>query len=137
MSFDWKENYGVANDVSVASKSLKAGKKEAYQRTAINRAYYAAFKEAEELLIRRKLIDPVDEAFNLENQGGSHQRVIRALSNHRAREARRAGELLMDMKSARIKADYQKQLDNNTPIERLVQDTINNAKEVLKLLRVL
>jgi uncharacterized protein (UPF0332 family) len=137
MSFEWKENLGVANDVSVASKSLKAGKKEAYQRTAINRAYYAVFKEAEELLIRRKLIEPVDEAFNLENQGGSHQRVIRVLNNHRAREARRAGELLMDMKSARVKADYQKELNDPRPIEQLMQDTITNANEVLKLLRVL
>jgi uncharacterized protein (UPF0332 family) len=137
MSFEWKEYLELAKDLSVASKSLKAGKKEAYERAAISRAYYGVFKLAEELLVRRELLEPLADLEQSDILGGSHSRVLRVFKTHRAREGQLVGFLLQEMKKARVLADYHSQFGDGTSAEEYMKDTITNANEVLKLLRIL
>ena len=78
--------------LEVARALIKGDPSEAYLRTAVGRAYYAAFLQAR-------------DAAGLRNEGsGIHEEVIKHYSNRK--DQRIVGNRLSDLRKVRNRADY-------------------------------
>jgi uncharacterized protein (UPF0332 family) len=80
------------------AQELAEGPREAHQRSAISRAYYAAFHSVCEVLRRNSINIP-------ENPGG-HMVAIRCLDYSRDANLAQAGSKLGTLRSSRRHADY-------------------------------
>jgi hypothetical protein len=97
-------------------------------RSAINRAYYAAYGEAREFAIGRGL--------NMQSGGQSHDRVWQFLRRgggypqvwERA-AAKAVGDLGIELRAMRVQADY---FRTNSPSEADVQRAVSLANLVVK-----
>lgn len=96
MKFDWKEFLSVAKENFMRCQNLQTVdmRAEALCRTAISRAYYAAFHEA------KSFVD-----FEVQT-GGAHEKVIKALRASDDKNTRRIGNDLDKLRKLRIRADY-------------------------------
>ncbi len=105
------------------------GDRQAYWRTAVGRAYYAAYG-----LVRKSLIQKHSHAFG---KSGKHGKMMRAFladsGNSRLNEVGQWMKLLME---SRVKADYQWQATSNLE-EAEVEDAIDAANAVLLLIQQL
>jgi uncharacterized protein (UPF0332 family) len=132
VKFDWKEYLAVAKRLLAEYETQP--NKEANLRTAVSRAYYASFKTAEEFLLRKNEISPIDEDDDEEQRIGSHWRVIRAFAYSRNRHRKQIGEALIRMRFDRESADYHAEFRGN--LLDAVNDVIDQAQYVINALKV-
>lgn len=86
-------------DFNTLAGELASAKGAAKVRSAISRAYYAAFHVGAQTL--RKL------GFSIGKGAGGHGEVARCFQNSSDPDTVRAAEILRDLHSVRIRADYQ------------------------------
>jgi uncharacterized protein (UPF0332 family) len=143
MSFDWSHYLTLANKLAVEANTLPEGEKEAALRTAISRAYYAAFKKAEEFLLLKNEIDPIKRSSRRripagtfdDTNPGSHLRVIFAFQNSRSQDRIRIGRLLDILKYYRENADYQRPYETSKSLEDDLAEALEKARTVLTYLK--
>ena len=120
--------------LELASK-LADSDKEEYQRTAISRAYYAAFCETREWLERHQGV-----SFDARHRS-VHSQVWSALTNPdpnlklgrgSQRIRKQASSAGTRLKTKRLRADYEKQF--KSIIKNDVQQSLKDAKTVIKCL---
>jgi hypothetical protein len=115
VAFHWAEYLALAKELS-----QKGG--DAAARSAISRAYYAAFNIASRHRGAR---------FAVATQGGSHAVVWKALTNSGNKDWRTAGNKGKDLLEIRRQADY----DDEVPgLIRMMHVTIASAEQILSLL---
>lgn len=119
MSFDWRKLVDVAN-------YLKSKNTEEALRSAISRAYYAAFHIA-------LAFCETHTAFKKTSGANDHRLVPDALKVHNDKNIRRAGRSLIRLKTNRWRADYHdhylNNLKNDTTISIQLTDDIVGALE--------
>jgi uncharacterized protein (UPF0332 family) len=144
MSLDWADVLLYAEKLATYAATLAQTdkEKEIVQRTAINRAYYSAFKKAEEFLILKNEIDPIKKPNpNRQAQSedvervGSHWRVIRMFKQSRSPDRKRIGFLLQSLKFYRENADYNNPYETTIGIEKELEDVLHKARTVLTYLK--
>jgi uncharacterized protein (UPF0332 family) len=114
--FDWAEYFELA-------KELAQRQDEASQRSAISRAYYAAFCSARNRLRGQIVIPQTSEA---------HSMVWNQFQESPAREQRQIGQLGRRLRHARTEADY----DDSVPeLPKVVENAIATAGKLLSILR--
>jgi uncharacterized protein (UPF0332 family) len=96
MSFNWSEYLGLAQQL--AGKSQISATQESRLRSAISRAYYAAFIQARNYLRDR-------DGISIPNQQ-THQYVIQQFKNSDDNLRQEIGECLERLRFRRNKADY-------------------------------
>lgn len=110
--------------VDAAADSLELGESadghEAHIRTAIGRAYYAAYHAARALAEENRLPKS--------SRGGSHERLIRTFTGNCDKKWKRMGNQLQQMKQFRTRADYDL---HSTLTARDARLTLRQASEVL------
>lgn len=97
MSFDWTEYLYLAQDL--AGQGVTAPTEEAKLRSAISRAYYAAFCKARNHLRDR-------EGRYIPQTGKAHRCVRDTFKSSHDRRRKRIGENLSRLGADRVKADY-------------------------------
>jgi uncharacterized protein (UPF0332 family) len=97
MSFDWSEYLNLAWEL--AGRPKKASNQEAKLRSAISRAYYAAYRTA-----RNYLRD--NEGYNSFDADNSHKNVIDKFRLANDEKRIEIGKNLAFLRTARNKADY-------------------------------
>ncbi len=116
----------TGDDFIALADKLGSNQDEASLRSAVSRAYYGAFHLAREFLeaIRR----PVPRNVN------AHVEVARQLQRSGQRDAYRAGSLLGDLHSKRIKADYRldDQRVGTIPFTELCIETAREIQSAIK-----
>jgi len=115
VSFRWEEYLFLAKELS-----QKGG--EAATRSAISRAYYAAYQTA-----RRHM----GSKSAMATQSGSHRAVWMALRESGNKNWRKAGNQGRDILECRRKADYDDEVSGLTP---MMAKTVRIAEEILQLL---
>lgn len=115
-----------ARDFLQVADDLASGSLEAEWRSAVSRAYYAAFLVARDVLRRAGFRPPGDTA--------SHAYVSRRLSNSSHPHIIGAGDRLRDMRRARGWADYD--LDRPFP-ERVAVEQLTRAMDIVAALDAL
>ncbi len=126
MSFNWSEYYTLAQELT--SKSATSSMQEAMLRSAISRAYYAAFCEA-----RNHLIYTDAEIFPARVNVHAYVGEKFKKSNDLAR--RKIGRLLHHLRSLRNEADYQDTFSGK--LTGRTRAALLEAEEVLRLLNTL
>jgi uncharacterized protein (UPF0332 family) len=121
MSFNWVDYLQLARELEGETKNSEDSLLEAKLRTAISRAYYAAFGEACLLLIQKDGITLPRE--------GRHDFVIRVLSNSPYRTRKSIGSNLRRLRDHRNTADYQR--SNIDKLPYLTQTVIQLAESVI------
>jgi len=96
MSFNWSEYLGLAQQL--AGKALISATQESRLRSAISRAYYAAFIQA-----RNYLRDQDGLAIPTHN---THEYVINQFTNSSDRDRQEIGSSLKRLRIGRNQADY-------------------------------
>lgn len=119
MSFSWDEFGDLAIWLEAALPN------EAGQRTAINRAYYAAYHVASEFVKARGLNPP--------GQPLTHDRVWRLIGLSALPTSAEIAKLGFDLKDARVGADYRNPFPGNLANE--VKDAIANSTAIITLLQ--
>ncbi|MBN9387405.1 MAG: hypothetical protein J0I20_05070 [Chloroflexi bacterium] len=144
MSFDWINYLSLAEELSKTPNETP--NKEATSRAAISRAYYAAFKKAEEFVVRRDGFvvqkpkprgsrSQQDSNEEEQNLGSSHVRVIRQFTRQGSNQYRiKIGVTLRRIKHHRESADYDADYDGN--IDEALNETLIKAKEIISKLKV-
>jgi uncharacterized protein (UPF0332 family) len=125
MSFDWSEYLRLAQEL-VGQPTPPAGQ-ETRQRSALSRAYYAAFCQA-----RNYLRD--QEGLTLPVGGHVHAYVRDHFRNSSDSGQNRIGHALNRLRIDRNKADYD---DSVTGLDTMTTGAIIVAQQVLGLLRML
>lgn len=116
MMFDWVEYLYLARE-------LAARNEEASQRSAISRAYYAAFCSARNWLSHRGMpIPPTSDA---------HTFVWQAFEMQADRPKRAVGQLGRRLRRARTQADYE---DHMKELRKTVEDALCEAQKVLTII---
>lgn len=114
-AFDWMEFLNLAGELSEDTTFHCA--RDARLRSAISRAYYAAFHKAKTTVL------PAREA-----GFGSHQQIIDSLQESDDPARRQLGVDLARLKGNRKKADYDDVVRN---IPALVEDSLLGAQELI------
>lgn len=127
MSFDWEDFLELAEYLAkdmwnTPINQLTPGK-EADLRTAISRAYYAAFNNAEIYLNNKNDTTP-------ETGKGVHERLISRFLNHPNRSRQLIGEDLRRIMRKRVAADYQLVFRHSLYDD--VDETIETARKLLQ-----
>jgi uncharacterized protein (UPF0332 family) len=125
MSFNWLEYFVLAQELVGQSGTL-AGQ-EARQRSAISRAYYAAFCQA-----RNHLRDK--EGHSLPEDVQVHAYVRDQFRNSPDSRRKQIGENLNRLRIARNKADYE---DSVPRLDKMTVTDMRMAQEVLAMLNQL
>jgi uncharacterized protein (UPF0332 family) len=121
MSFYWPEYFDLAKELSQSSK-LFSSSEEARIRSAISRAYYAAFKFAyNHLRDNEKILMPYDT--------NAHWFVINEFSGRSDESQKIVGSNLERLRRLRNVADYQDNLYNP---KRKIEEALGLAETVLK-----
>jgi uncharacterized protein (UPF0332 family) len=127
MSFAWAEFNVFAQEI-IAHPALNSGV-EVVCRTAISRAYYAAFCTAHDFLVNVEhvYIDPTRDA---------HAQVAVGFQGRGDRPRRRVGAHLKTLRAQRNTADYDL-ISAQTMDGYTAQDCIDLADEILRILETL
>ena len=121
MSFDWSEYLTLAQ--ALADAAPASSSPEAHQRTAISRAYYAAFIQA-----RNRLRDIERRPVPYMNV---HEHIIQQFKYSRDYRRQRIGNELSILRSQRTKVDY----DNIVPnLPALMDQLLDRARRIVTLL---
>lgn len=120
-AFDWTEYLNLAGELSKDTTFQSA--RDARLRSAISRAYYAAFHKA-----RITVLPPRVAAW------GSHQQIIDMLQESEDPARRQLGVDLARLKGNRRKADYDDIVVN---MSALVEDSLIGAQELIEAFNVL
>jgi len=126
MSFNWSEYFTLAQEL--ASESATSSMQEAMLRSAISRAYYAAFCEARNHLIYKDA-ETVPNGVNVHSYVGEKFRKSTDLAR------RKIGQLLHHLRSIRNIADYQDIFYGK--LSGRTRAALLEAEEVLRLLNTL
>lgn len=126
MSFNWSEYFTLAQELT--SKSATSSMQEALLRSAISRAYYAAFCEARNHLIYK-------DAEAVPNGVNVHIYVGKKFEKSSDVARRKIGRLLHHLRSIRNIADYQDKFYGKLPGR--TRAVLLEAEEVLRLLNTL
>ncbi len=118
MAFDWSEYLALA-------RTLQNQQNEATQRSAISRAYYAAFCLAQRKIGRQEN-DPAED-----QDAGSHEIVWKFFRSSHSVAARKLGEDGFRLKRLRTRADYS---DNFTGLAAHATDSIRLAEAIIRRL---
>lgn len=127
MSFDWEDFLELAEYLSENMWETPINQltpaKEADLRTAISRAYYAAFNNAEIFLQNKN--DTTPQIGN-----GMHERLISRFLNNPVRARQLIGDQLRRIYRKRVAADYK--LSYPGSLYNDVEDTIETAGKLLQ-----
>jgi hypothetical protein len=126
MSFDWSEYLNLARNL--AGQTTTPPNQEAALRSAISRAYYAAFCTARNHVRDRENVQsiPLD--------GRAHQDVPNAFLQSRKLARRSVGTDLKRLRTDRVQADYYDVFGMSTNISRKAQEVIQLADKVIRAL---
>jgi len=130
--FDWQEYYLLAGEL--LSQADSSPRKEAMFRSAVSRAYYAAFHRACEYL-REVNEYPTRQEFE-SRERETHRFIISIFKNNPDHpEWHKIGKELRSLKDLRQKADYVKSVEKHVfRKKRKVEEIVNRAKEVIDLI---
>lgn len=103
MSFDWTEYFVLAQDL--AGQGVTSPTEEAKLRSAISRAYYAAFCKARNHLRDR-------EGCSIPDTGEAHAKVRDIFRDSPDKQRTRIGTELNRLREDRRKADYDDSVNN-------------------------
>lgn len=137
MNFQWRNLLDIAKYLETEMNNDSMNQ-EAYQRSIINRAYYAAFNSAVHWLTEIRGIDlPAERAkAKLSSKSiGTHEIVIDLLRNDKQNDSKRVAGILASMKADRVVADYNYVLSfvGGKFIEDVAVESISNAEYVCDL----
>jgi len=129
--FDWGQYYVLARDLLLLAGNSQ--QKEAILRSAVSRAYYAAFHAADGYLQRTGKYPPMQE----NSAVGSHDRIINTFIRGTTHpDWVRIGRKLKKLKGFRHWADYNP-LGTAFLNTDDVADKVEEAEEIIKLLKSL
>lgn len=131
-TFDWQEYYLLAR--VLLSQADDSPHKEAMLRSAVSRAYYAAFHRACEYL---EEVNEYPTRKQFEGSGRETHRFLISIfeNNHEHLEWRKIGEKLHYLKGLRQKADYTKSVEKHIFRKQgRVEELVDRAKEVIDLI---
>jgi uncharacterized protein (UPF0332 family) len=123
MSFDWEEFLILAHEL--VGKSTRSAHEDAKMRSAISRAYYAAFNRAKSYLIDK------DYDRSIPTDGRAHEEVKNKFLNHDDERRQRIGTNLERILKDRKRADYNNTFQN-LPVQ--VSLVLKQARQVIELL---
>lgn len=127
MNFSWSDYLTVAYELS--SMATTSSFQEAKMRSAISRAYYAAFCTARNYLVFKGYVIPPGE--------NVHWRVIDEFSHSTDVTAQEIGRLLRHMKSIRNAVDYETRLRFRGRLLQVTQSVLAEAEDAIYLLGTL
>jgi uncharacterized protein (UPF0332 family) len=136
MNFDWEDYLALAETLLEISKGTidckELDKQEAIFRSSISRAYYAAYHYALDYLL-------ANTTFQLQNFD-SHTAVINAYRTSVYRDRKAISQRLFQLKSYRIRADYNLSFDNSTQnylinLEQVATDTNLEARRIINMVK--
>ena len=113
---DPKDFLRVANDLAKSDEAAEL-------RSAVSRAYYAAFHVARKLL--------VDMGFEISKGSGAHGDICNYLGNAGNPTVEHAGSNIGDLKGWRNQADYELDLDEHEN-SRSVQKIVSITEQIIK-----
>lgn len=117
--FDWIEYFDLAC-------SLAQREDEASQRSAVSRAYYAAFCSARNKLRR--------EGLQIPETGEAHRLVWERYESHTDKDRRSIGQNGKRLKRQRTKVDYDDEVER---LDQVVKDAMTKAEHLISILRSL
>ncbi len=133
--FDWQEYYLLAGEL--LSQADNNPRKEAMLRSAVSRAYYAAFHRACDYLKEVNKY-PARQEFE-SNRKETHRLLIdRFMGNPNRPEWNEIGQMLYSLKDFRQKADYVTSVEKHV-FRKIgkVEELVDKAKEVIDLINSL
>jgi len=141
MSFDWSQYLDVSQELTKQAKTSPMPLQEAQLRSAISRAYYAAFGRARRHLINYERI-PEPRGNMLFNDLGEriniHQYVRECFKNRDDETYQEIGENLERLSKLRNIADYNlNSPEINRNLSITIQISLNWAKDIINTLRKL
>jgi len=130
--FDWQEYYLLAREL--LSQADSSPHKEAMLRSAVSRAYYAAFHRACDYL-REVNEYPTRQQFE-GSRRETHRFLISIFTNNPDYPERdKIGQMLDSLKDLRHKADYAKSVEKHVFRKKSrVKEIIDEAKRVIDLI---
>ncbi|MCZ7568230.1 MAG: hypothetical protein M5U01_06540 [Ardenticatenaceae bacterium] len=129
MAFDWSEYARLAQELAGDPPEPAAGQ-EARARSALSRAYYAAFCEARNLLKKRKLY--TDPGRDDEEHRNEHRYVHRKFEQHQNFNYQKVADNLKRLRIDRNIADY-----DDRPIRQLERTVARNIELAWRTLQLL
>lgn len=126
MSFDWSEYLTLAQELTSAAATSPI--QEAHLRTAISRAYYAAFWKARSFLLDK-------DGYQTPKGINAHWDVLNKFEGSSDMRRRKVGTLLRSLKGLRNIADYEATFLGNQPGR--TQGVLIEAEQVISLLRTI
>lgn len=123
MKFSWNHLLTLASDLKdLGDAETDPARAEAYYRSAISRAYYAAFHTARTTAVRQRYGSTFRHAQN------SHKEVIDVYTDHPYQAMRGIGEDLRRLRRSRVSADYDLRFRNNVKVT--CDSTIRIAQKI-------
>ncbi|HID61452.1 MAG TPA: HEPN domain-containing protein [Anaerolineae bacterium] len=122
MSFDWSEYFALAQEL--VGQATSPSSQEARLRSAISRAYYAAFCKARNYLRDR-------EGHSIPRGGQVHRYVRNQFKKSSDKVRKEVGENLNRLRKDRNKADYD---DTVTRLPAITRKTLKLAGRVISRL---
>jgi uncharacterized protein (UPF0332 family) len=107
--------------LDLAERLIASEKNPAGFRSAISRAYYGAFLQAEDFLRRMNVFLAKDK---------KHQEIVQILADTGDADVNEASSMLGDLRDERNRADY-KMDDKDAEIEAHAQQCVDNAKDLV------
>ncbi len=126
MSFDWPKYLTLAQELVELGKEHM--NKEALLRSAISRAYYAAFCKS------RNYLRDIDKDKSLDKSPNVHQFVIERFQNSNNAKKKEIGYNLLRLREFRNIADYQDRFRN---LEMTALLSVRYAEEIVENFRKL
>lgn len=117
---DYYAYLDLAKELAAPDEGLDSHDKEARQRSAVSRAYYALF------LTTRDAFDP-EYKYRPPAEGNSHAKLWKKLKSDPDMDVRDIGRLGSDLGASRIAADYGEFI---LDLHKFVADALDNAEEL-------
>jgi uncharacterized protein (UPF0332 family) len=123
MTFNWTDYFTLAERLTQVESGAPLSS--ASLRSAVSRAYYAAFNASKVFLIER-------EGCTFPKDGSIHRRVIAVFKHHENTEYKYLSEVLHRLRCLRNDADYSERL---VLPGKTVRGSVAQAREVLNTLK--
>lgn len=125
---DWYAYLRLAKELAESGEGLAHHDKEARQRSAVSRAYYAIFLSA------RDVFDPEHESLSEEQRKEYHAKLWKRLKTAHQSEHRYIGEQARELGEYRRQADYGEYIYD---LPHFVADAIASAEDLRERLETL